>query len=145
MRKRKNLRQTVADEIEVEIDHAEDPTKLPLWYEQLMKLDEKSREHVKNVALQRIKASKPQTFDFIKRFKCELIGISPRVEYVLLKEADGDIDVTFVHAYSMPTLLFWCPEGEFHFSVNANLKYNDTVLNEVQGNKIDRKIQGLTS
>ncbi|NJM09358.1 MAG: hypothetical protein HC883_00200 [Bdellovibrionaceae bacterium] len=129
---------------EVDIDHNEDPTKLPLWYEQLLRLDERSREHVKENALKRLRAIKPDTYEFIKKFKCELIGISPRVEYVLLKESEGDIDVTFIHPYSMPTLLFWCPAGEFHFSVNANLKFNDTVLNNVKGNKIDRKIRGLT-
>lgn len=130
----------------IEFDEEADPTKLAPWYDQLLKLDEKSRAAVASKAMKLIQNSKPETYKFIKKFGCKLVGITPRVEYALLKEGEvGDMDVTYVHSYSMPTLLFWCDEGKFHFSVNANLDYNDTVLNRVRGNVRDRSIKGFTA
>ena len=143
MRSKKNP--TQANEVEIEMDHNADPAEIPPWYDQMLKLDSRQREQIRRIALERIKQSKPETYEFIKKFSCELVGFSPRVEYTLLKDSDGEIDVTWVHAYSMPTLVYWCEDGGFHFSVNANLKYNDTVLNAVDGNKIDRQIRGFTS
>jgi hypothetical protein len=138
---KKNL---IENEVEISLDNESDPAELPPWYEQFLKLDEKARKSVMMSALNLLKEAKPETYNFVKKFRCELAGISPRVEYAVMRDNDGDMNVTYVHAYSMPTLLFWCPEGEFHFSVNANLKYNDTVLNKVEGNKIDRNIRGFT-
>ena len=132
-------------EVEYNLDHDTNITEYPDWYKQYLDLGEKDRKEILRIALNRVKKAKPDTYNFIKKFKCELIGITPRTEYSLVSERDGEVSVTFVHAYSMPTLMFWCPAGQFHFSINANLKYNDTVLNAVQGNKIDRKIRGLTS
>jgi len=145
MRKNSLIKRQMNEQIEVEIDHNSDPAELPPWYDQFLKLDESQREDVMKRAMDMIKKAKPETYRFIQKFDCELAGISPRVEYAVLKNEEGDMSVTYVHAYSMPTLLFWCPAGEFHFSVNANLKYNDTVLNNVDGNKIDRNIRGFTS
>lgn len=132
-------------EVEYNLDHISNVAEYPPWYKQFLDLDEKERAEILKIAMKRIEQKKPDTYKFIKQFRCKLIGISPRTEYSLVSEKDGEVNVTFVHAYSMPTLLFWCPQGEFHFSVNANMKYNDTVLNKIKGNKIDKNIRGLTS
>lgn len=131
-------------EVEIEVDPNTDPSEYPIWYKQYLRLDEKARQEIHKKAIDRIKTAKPQTYQFIKKFKCQVIGITPRTEYSLINEKDGDNNVTFVHKYSMPTVLFWCPSGDFHFSVNAVMKYNDTLLNKVSGNKVDKNIRGLT-
>lgn len=135
----------MSTEIDVEVDENADPSDYPLWYKQYLKLDESQRKEIHKIALKRLKEAKPDAFKFVQKFGCKLVGITPRTEYSLVSEKDGEVNVTYVHKYAMPTLLFWCPQGEFHFSINANLKYNDTVLNEVKGNKVDREIRGLTS
>ena len=132
-------------EVDYSLDGLSNVSEYPPWYKQFLNLDEADRQEIYKIAMKRIEKEKPDTYKFIKKFRCKLIGISPRAEYSIVGEKEGEVNVTFVHAYSMPTLLFWCPAGEFHFSVNANLKYNDTVLNKIKGNKIDKNIRGLTS
>lgn len=132
-------------EVEVEVDENTDPSEYPLWYKQYLKLNEDERKKIESIAMKRIKEAKPESYAFIKKFRCKVVGITPRTEYSLVLDSEGEANVTYVHKYSMPTLLFWCPQGQFHFSINANLKYNDTVLNDIKGNKIDKNIRGLTS
>lgn len=119
------------------------PTQFAPWYQQLMNLDEKSRRQIVAVALKRIQDVRPETYRFIKKFGCKLVGITPSLEYTLTKAHEGELDITFSHAFSMPTLLFWCPAGKFFIQVNANLEYNDTVLNKIKGNK-KQSIRGAT-
>lgn len=146
--KRKNLRIPdsnieVADHVEVDLDSSS-PPEVVLWYQQLLKLGEKKRREIAEKALERIKASKPDAHEFIRKFGCELVGICPQIDYTLIFEKDGELDVTFQHPFSMPTLLYWCESGGFGFFINANLAYNDTVLNKVAGNKVDKGIRGFT-
>lgn len=143
MRKKKNP--TVEfDGEEIEFDSAEfDPAHFAPWYRQLMQLDEKRRKEIAQEALKRIRASKPDTYRFIVDMKCKLVGICPAVEYTLLTKDEGDLDVTFSHAFGIPTLVYWVPRGKFAILVNANLEYNDTVLNKIKGNKKE-SIRGFT-
>lgn len=146
--KKRNLR---IPETDIDIDEtldvdveSSDPRGVAPWYAQLLKLDARKRKAVVDTALKRIKESKPEAFEFIRKFDCELVGITPGVEYTLVSDAQGELEVTFVHPYSMPTLLYWCKQGGFGFFVNANLEYNDTVLNRIAGNKVDKGIRGFT-
>lgn len=129
----------------IEFDEDADPSELAPWYKQFMKLDEKKRRHIAESALLQVKVAKPEMYQFIKKFGCKLVGITPRIEYACLNKGDGDLDVTYIHSFSMATLLFWCDAGKFGFFVNANLDYDDTVLNRVKGNKKDRSIKGFTA
>lgn len=142
MRKRRNPEEAL-DTVDVDLDS--DPTEMAPWYEQFLKLSEKKREEICKTALKRIQESKPETYQFIKKYGCELVGICPSISYCLLDKSQGDTDVTYIHSFSMPTLLYWCSEGQFGFFVNANLDYNDTVLNRVKGNQVDKSIKGFTS
>lgn len=128
----------------IEIDENADPTEFPLWYKQMMKLPQKKRQDIVNVAMVRIKETKPETYKFIKEHRCRVVGLCPAIEYALVDKSEGDIDVTWIHGFSLPTLLFWHPKGDFGFFVNANLKYNDTVLNKIKGNNVDKNIRGFT-
>lgn len=128
----------------IEIDESADPGEFPPWYSQLVKLPESKREDIYKKSMLQLKNHKPGIYKFITECKCKLVGFMPSVGYTLKKKSDGELDVTFIHAFELPTLLFWHPEGEFGFFVNVNLKYNDTILNNVKGNNIDREIQGFT-
>lgn len=134
----------MADDDVIEFDPEADPTLLPPWYQQFLKIDEKKRKLIAERALSRIKVEKPKTFTFIKKLRCELVGVCPRVEYAVLNKHEGDLDATYIHAFSGPTLVYWCEEGSFAFVVNVNLAYNDTVLNKVKGNRRDGSIKGFT-
>ena len=132
------------DEMVIDTKESADPTEFPLWYQQFMKLDEKKRKEITKTALERIKQSKPDAYYFITRFKCKLVGVTPQIAYALDSSKEGDTEVTWIHGYSMPTLLYWCPAGRFGFFVNANLDYDETVLNSVKGNK-KQGIKGFTA
>ncbi len=132
------------DDDVIDVDENADPAEFPPWYQQLMKLSNDKRREIIGKALKRIQAVKPETMKFIKDGKCRLVGIAPAVEYTLADKKDGEIDVTFVHGFSIPTLVFWHPQGKFAFMVNANLEYDDTVLNKIPGNNVDREIHGFT-
>jgi hypothetical protein len=150
--KRKNpeaeeFRQNLLDSpVEIELDRDEEITDLesmPLWYQQIVQMDEDKRlERVKK-AMALIKENKPETFEFIKKFKCELVGFIPRIEYSMAEGAWSDLEVTWRHPFGIDTLLLWCPAGEFVFAVNANLMYNETKLNKIKGNNIP-PLRGLT-
>lgn len=129
---------------EIFVSESKDPSDLPLWYEQFLKLEPSERKAVAKTAFRRVQEKKPETAAFIKNFDCELVGISPRVEYGLLTGNKGELGATWLHAFSMPTLLYWCAKGGFTFMVNVNLKYNDTILNDIEGNSKDRGIRGFT-
>jgi hypothetical protein len=113
------------------------------WYEQLMLFEEKKRLAICRTALKRLKENRPETYQFIKDGRCKLVGIAPSIEYTLVEKSEGDLDVTFSHAFSMPTLLYWHPKGKIAILVNANLEFNNTVLNKVRGNKSE-SIRGFT-
>ena len=120
-----------------------DPHELAPWFEQLLKLDERKRRALKDKALELIQKSKPEAYDFIRKFKCELVGFCPRVEYTMVEDRMNDIDITWIHPFSIPTLLYWCKQGQFGFFVNANLSYNESVLERVPGNKVE-DLKGFT-
>lgn len=146
-KQRKNLR---ADEVEfdeddiIEIDEDVSPSELPSWYKQFIDLPEKTRKLIVSRAWDHLNETKPDTYEFLKGQRCKLVGVAPSVAYALCKEKDGDIDVTFIHSFSIPTLLFWHPAGEFAILVSANLKYDDSVLNKIRGNRHDKDIRGFT-
>lgn len=132
---------------EVEVDYDESkivPDAYAPWYEQFMQLSQSNREKIAKEAMRRIENEKPEVAYFLEKVGYELVGIQPRVEYALITETKGDpIDVTWIHSFSMPTLLFWCKQIKAGLFVNANLDYNDTVLNKVSGNK-RQSLRGFT-
>jgi len=142
--KRRNLRDTSQDvEVEYkETDHG--PDEYAPWYQQFMKLSDGKKALMGKMALQNLIEAKPDLADFIHKYKCEIVGLQPRIEYALFDKREGETDVTWVHSFSMPTLLYWSKTLEIGFFVNANLKYNDTVLNTVNGNR-KQSLRGFTS
>jgi hypothetical protein len=132
------------DNIEVDVPDTDDDIEvLPLWYKQFMSLDSKQRILKIDKVLKAVKKYKPELFDFLRAFKCQLVGVIPRVAYALPDEAYGDSKATFVHKFQDVTLLYWCPRGKFTFEVSPTMDYNDTVLNHIKGNK-KVSIAGLT-
>jgi hypothetical protein len=147
MRRRKNPEMELADpefgEVIVDTDDAHGVTDYAPWYKQLTKLDDQKRKEIIQKTLLQIKESNSDMYKFIKNNSCELVGICPEISYVLCDTKEGDTKVTFVHGFSMPTLLFWCERAKFAFFINPVLEYNDTVLNKQRGNKPE-KLQGFT-
>ena len=141
-KKRNPIVEVGGETIEIGLDDF-NPMQFAPWYNQLMSLEEKDRKRIVATALSRIKEVRPETFRFLMEYRCKLVGIIPAVEYTLTKKDEGELDITFSHAFSMPTLLFWCKQGKFAIMVNANLEYNDTVLNKIRGNKKE-SIRGFT-
>lgn len=128
------------------IDHVdnEDPHEVALWYDQALKLDDKKRLAQVRMAMRQIKQSKPDTYEFIQKFNCKIVGIIPRVEYALTgQDGKQDLNVTWIHSFSQPTLLFWCEKGGFGFFVNAVLDYDNTILNNIKGNP-KNSLKGFT-
>lgn len=126
----------------IEVHHDTDPEALPLWYEQFLGLPDATRKRLADLSLKQIKESKPAAYEFIKTFKCELVGITPNIAYALCSSKEGDTSVSWIHAFSMPTLLYWSADGEFGFFINANLKFNDTVLNKLNDKEHVRGFTG---
>lgn len=131
------------ENISIPVNHKdnEDPLKTALWFDQALKLDDVNRLKIIRVAMTRIRKAKPETYEFIKSFNCKLVGIIPRVEYSLTgKEGKRDLEYTWIHSFSQPTLLFWCEKGGFGFFVNSVLDYDNSILNNIKGNtKADLK------
>lgn len=100
----------------------------PPWYEQLIKMSEKKRRYAVDLAMAKIKEAKPDTYEFIQNFNCELVGFIPNVQYTRPDDDEKSLDITYIHDFSQYTLLFWCEKGGFSFFVNASLKYNDGGL-----------------
>jgi len=118
----------------VDVDESKDPHAWPLWYQQFMRLSESQRAKIADRAISILKDTKPETYEFIKQMKCELVGLSPRVEYAMVKGDASELEVTWVHSFSGPTLVYWCELGKFSLQVNGVLDYNDSVLNRIEGN-----------
>lgn len=119
------------------VDHIEneDPHEIALWFDQALKLDSPKRIKMVRSAMNKIKQNKPDTYEFIRKFECTLVGIMPRVEYALSgQEGKDDLNVTWIHSFSQPTLVFWCEKGGFGFFVNSVLGYDDSILNKIKGN-----------
>lgn len=142
MKYKKNMRES-DDVYEFEVKER-NPLDLSHWYKQLLQLPEEKRQQLAEKALLAVKKVKPDTYDFIKKFKCELVGITPEIKYCLIDSSLGETDCTWIHAYSGPTLLYWHPIGKFGFFVNAELNFNDSILNHIEGNKKDDLIKGFT-
>lgn len=130
-------------DLEFDIKEAPPAEALPLWYEQFLKLPDSKRKQIIDKVLNFIKERNKAGYDFIKNTKSELVGVSPRIVYTLASEKEGDLDISWIHAFSMATLLFWCEQGKFGFFINPVLRYNDTVLNNIEGNK-KNKVKGFT-
>lgn len=121
-----------------------DPSEFPPWYVQFIKLSDDKKKAIVDRAMAQIKEAKPDLYSFIRKFKCQLVGVQPNLQYALTSARDGNTEVTWVHAFSLPTLQFFCPEGKFGLFVNANLDFNDTVLNHIEGNR-SQKVRGWTA
>lgn len=120
-----------------------DPREYPSWYTQFFSLDSSKRKKTINSLLENIKKEQPEAYQFIKKFDCKLVGVQPRVEYALINSSEGDTTCTWIHAFSMATLLFWCEAGSFGLFINPVLHYDDSVLNKIPGNK-KQNIRGFT-
>jgi hypothetical protein len=120
MKTRRNFRDTRIDE-NISCENT------PPWYDQLIKLDEAKRKQAYEQAMKRILQAKPDTYEFINKMRCELIGFMPNVSYTMPNDNENSLDVTYIHDFSQYTPLFWCKQGGFAFFVNASLKYNDGV------------------
>lgn len=96
----------------------------PPWYTQLLEMDEAKRIKAGELALEKLKKSKPDTYKFIVENKMELVGFMPNVEYTLPNDKEKALDITYLHDFSQYTLLYWCSKGGFALFVNASLKYN---------------------
>jgi hypothetical protein len=139
-----DFQDTSGEELSVDYIDNRDPSDFPPWYEQFMRLSDDKKKVIVERALEQIKEAKPEVYKFIKQFKCRLVGVQPNVQYALASSKEGNAEVTWVHAFSLPTLQFFCPEGKFGFFVNANLDHDDTVLNHIKGNKT-QKVRGWTA
>jgi hypothetical protein len=113
---RKNLRSKNPDKVSCEHQ--------PPWYNQLIRMDEKTRLKAAESALEKIKKAKPDTYEFLKKFDMELVGFMPNVAYTMPDDSEDALNVTYVHDFSQSTLLYWCKKGGFGIFVNASLDYN---------------------
>lgn len=99
----------------------------PSWYKQLFDMPEEKRKRAEESALERIKRSKPETYEFIRNFKCKLVGFIPNVTYTAVDSSRVDTKFNFVHDFSQTTLLYWCEQGGFSFFVNSSLQFTDDM------------------
>lgn len=137
-------KKVVVDEHDIKFSVKERaPDVLPAWYEQFLRLSSKKRSEISEKVLALIKKNNPEAYGFIKNAGCKLVGITPRIVYALIDESKGDIDVSWIHSFSMATCLFWCEKGKFGFFINPNLRYDETVLDQVKGNS-KNSLKGFT-
>jgi hypothetical protein len=127
----------------LKMDESEEPGSVP-WFDQFLKLSDSKRRQIIDRLKGQIKAKKPEAYNFIKNTDAKLVGVMPQVSYALRDSKENDGDITWVHGFSMCTLLFWCEKGGFGFFINPNLDYNDTVLNKVEGNR-KQSLKGFTA
>ena len=125
------------------VDRHEPIEELPLWYRQFMELDESKKKKAIARILEGIKQNRKKLYDFIKKSECELVGVVPRIVYMLPGGKDEESSTTWIHAFAMTTLLFWHEEGQFGFFANPVLSYNDSILNHEEGNKT-HDLKGFT-
>jgi hypothetical protein len=151
MQQRKELEMSKKDSLSFDIEgniveatyKVVNPAEFPLWFKQLFSLSESKRKDIVKKMMKAVKESNPEAYEFIQKAKCKLVGVQPRVEYALIDSKEGDTSCTWVHGFSMATLLFWCEEGSFGLFINPVLKYDDSVLNKISGNK-KQSIKGFT-
>jgi hypothetical protein len=107
----------------------------PPWYEQVIKLPEKVRREIQEKEMDQLRrgdAKAKVAYNLIHHNGLILVGFMPKVEYC--RHTGEDLEVNWVHHFSRPTLLFYNPQNNMGIFINAVLRYNDTILNEIRGN-----------
>lgn len=84
-----------------------------------------------------------------KRFR--LVGLLTNIRYLQIEEAQGEMEPRYVHPGGSVTLMFLelTPGKRFKYNpvvhaVNVNLRYNDSVINEIDGNENVGTMRGFT-
>ena len=132
-------------EIEIDVYTPGDPMELPAWYEQYLELDSSGKKAVLSNALRMLKKGNPDTYEVLMKEGWKLVGLTPHIAYAAdpRRESREDQSTTWVHGFTIPTLVFWHDDFSAGLFVNANLRYNDSVLNHLPGNSRE-SIKGFT-
>jgi len=118
------------------------------WFERMQDLDRDARIKVKDKIVESLKTKNPAFHKGIKSGDLVLIGFTPRLDFF---SVGGP--VSNKRCFAIPTLLFWSKVHSLLAIVNmeitepitvANrvLRYNDTVLNDLNSKK--ENIRGIT-
>lgn len=124
------------------------------WVYQLVKSSKSQRTKAKELALDHIlhfkggkktEQSEALVNSLGKEF--EFVGFAPNIMYVKEKGSAEDMKAQWVHAFSVPTLLYKHKELPVLIVANGNLDFNDSRLRKIDKN-IDldelRNILGIT-
>lgn len=118
----------------------------PPWFEQIGMLPEKMRKEVEARELKAMAQGTDknrEALKFIRQNGLVLVGFMPKVEYAMIDGSRDELQTCWVHHFSRPTLLYYNPKTHMGVFVNAVLRYNNTILNEIQQNK-KQEISGWT-
>lgn len=118
----------------------------PPWFEQIVALPERSRLDVEQRELRAMAQGTDknrEALKFIRQNGLKLVGFIPKVEYAMVQGSADELHTCWIHHFSRPTLLYYNPKTHMGVFINAVLRYNNTILNEIQQNK-KQDISGWT-
>lgn len=89
---------------------------------------------------------------YANRNKFKLVGIMTNIRYLKMDGPQDDLTARFVHPWGTPTLIFLelaaskvYPANPVLHIVNVNLRYDDSIINEVEFNEKTAPMKGFTS
>jgi hypothetical protein len=88
---------------------------------------------------------------FSDKRKFRLVGILTNIRYLQVEECQGEMEPRYIHPGGSVTLMFLelTPGGKYKYNpviqiVNVNIRYNESVLNEIDGNEYTGDMRGFT-
>ena len=81
----------------------------------------------------------------LKSGSFELVGITTCVPYIKVEGSKDDLKQEYIHPFGMPTLLYHIKNTPAFLLVNPGLRFNSNILKEIEKNKYDEDVKGITS
>jgi hypothetical protein len=119
------------------------------WFDDMQNIDKQGRIKARDKIVASIESKNPALYSQIKENKLKLIGFTPRIDFAPIESKA----VSNKRCFTIPTLLYWDKINKclviFNMEIyepiiltNPVLRYDDTILNEINGKK--ESIKGIT-
>ena len=82
--------------------------------------------------------------NWLKSSDFQVVGFSPNIMYVKEDGPKSDLDVLWNHEFAIPALLLKHKDLPFLILTNPALRFNDSIIKEIDANQYKAVIYGIT-
>ncbi len=116
------------------------------WCHNLIHTSSEERNEIVDMAMNPIRYSKTGeklARDLMNKKEYELVGIVPNISYISTNKnySKSKLESLWIHPFSRPTLLFYNKRYHYYMLINANLRKDKSILENIKANKLIKSLK----